>query len=256
MPRLRTLFNENGEPDRQSWRSRQWELQNMLETSPTGASDLKSERVTVRRRPQRGAYDEDTVFAILDSAFLCHVGFVLHGQPFVIPTSFGRDGRIVYLHGAAASRMLRTLSGGIPACVTVTVLDGLVLARSIFHHSMNYRSVVILGSAVPCEGEEKLHGLRTVSNHIIPGRWAEVRAPNAMEMRTTALLKLEVNEASAKVRQGPPTDDEEDYALDCWAGVLPLALAPQEPVPDPRLASGIDVPGYVRDFRAPHSRPR
>jgi len=221
----------------------------MLETDNPRAG-MKTDRVTVRRRPQRGAYDEATIFAILDATFLCHVGFALNGQPLVIPTSFGRAGRTIYLHGAAASRMLRELSTGVAVCVTVTVLDGLVLARSIFHHSVNYRSVVILGNAMPCEGEEKLRGLKVVSDHIIPGRWAEVRAPSATELRATSLLKLEITEASAKIRQGPPIDDEEDYGLGCWAGVLPFTLAPQEPVPDPRLAAGIDVPGSVRAFRA------
>jgi len=222
----------------------------MLETDGTRAGVMKTDRVTLRRRPQRGAYDEATIFSILDATFLCHVGFVLDRQPFVIPTSFGRSGRTIYVHGAAASRMLRELSTGLPVCVTVTVLDGLVLARSIFHHSMNYRSVVILGSATLCADEEKSRGLKVVSDHIIPGRWAEVRAPNAIELRATSLLKLEITEASAKIRQGPPIDDEEDHALGCWAGVLPLMLAPQEPVPDPRLATGIAVPDYVRAFPA------
>ena len=222
----------------------------MLEADGPPAGTMKTDRVTLRRRPQRGAYDEATVFAILDATFLCHVGFVFGGQPFVIPTSFGRAGRTIYLHGAAASRMLRELSTGLAVCVTVTVLDGLVLARSIFHHSLNYRSVVILGNATPCEGEEKLHGLRVVSDHIISGRWAEVRGPNAIELRATSLLKLEITEASAKIRQGPPIDDEEDYALGCWAGVLPFTLTPQQPVSDPRLASGIEPPDYVRTFPA------
>ena len=222
----------------------------MLETDDPRAGTMKTDRVTLRRRPQRAAYDESTIFAILDATFLCHVGFVLNGQPFVIPTSFGRDGRTIYLHGAAASRMLRELSTGVAVCVSVTVLDGLVLARSIFHHSVNYRSVVILGNATPCEGEEKLRGLKVVSDHIIPGRWAEVRGPNATELRATSLLKLEITEASAKIRHGPPIDDEEDYGLGCWAGVLPFALVPQEPVPDPGLATGIEVPDYVRSFRA------
>ena len=224
----------------------------MLEADGTRAGAMKTDRVTVRRRPQRGAYDEATIVAILDATFLCHVGFVLDGHPFVIPTSFGRAGRTIYIHGAAASRMLRELSTGLPVCVTVTLVDGLVLARSIFHHSINYRSVVILGSATPCEGEEKLRGLKVVSDHIVPGRWAEVRAPNPIELRATSLLKLEITEASAKIRQGPPIDDEEDYALGCWAGVLPFTLAPQEPVSDPRLATGIAVPDYIRAFPARH----
>jgi uncharacterized protein len=222
----------------------------MLEADRAHAGALKTDRVTLHRRPQRGAYDEATIVAILDATSLCHVGFVLDGQPLVIPTSFGRAGRTIYLHGAAASRMLRELSTGLAVCVTVTVFDGLVLARSIFHHSINYRSVVILGNATRCEGEEKLHGLKIVSDHIIPGRWAEVRAPNEIELRATSLLKLEITEASAKIRQGPPIDDEEDYALGCWAGVLPFTLEPKEPVSDPRLATGIEVPDYVRAFRA------
>jgi uncharacterized protein len=222
----------------------------MLETDDPRAGAMKTDRVTVRRRPQRAAYDESTIFAILDATFLCHVGFVLNGQPFVIPTSFGRAGHTLYLHGAAASRMLRELSTGVAVCVTVTVLDGLVLARSIFHHSVNYRSVVILGNATPCEGEEKLRGLKVVAEHIVPGRWTEVRGPSATELRATSLLKLEITEASAKIRHGPPIDDEEDYELGCWAGVLPFALVPQEPVPDPRLATDIEVPDYVRSFRA------
>ena len=222
----------------------------MLEADGIRAGAMKTDRVTVRRRPQRGAYDEATIVAILDATFLCHVGFVLDGQPFVIPTSFGRSGRTIYIHGAAASRMLRELSTGLPVCVTVTLVDGLVLARSIFHHSINYRSVVILGSATPCEGEEKLRGLKVVSDHIVPGRWAEVRPPNPIELRTTSLLKLEITEASAKIRQGPPIDDEEDYALGCWAGVLPFTLAAQEPMSDPLLASGIAVPDYIRAFPA------
>jgi uncharacterized protein len=236
-----------GPPDAR-WPSQHQEFRFMLEADGIGADAMKTDRVTLRRRPQRGAYDEATIVAILDATFVCHVGFVLDGQPFVIPTSFGRAGRTIYIHGAAASRMLRELSTGLPVCVTVTVFDGLVLARSIFHHSMNYRSVVILGSATPCEGEEKLRGLEVVSDHIIPGRWAEVRGPNAMELRATSLLKLEITEASAKIRQGPPIDDEEDYALGCWAGVLPFTVAPQEPVPDPHLATGIAVPDYVRAF--------
>jgi len=209
-----------------------------------------TERTQVKRLPKRAVYDQAQVHAILDEGIICHVGFVVDGQPYVIPTGYARCGEQLYIHGSAASRMLRELGQGAPLCVTVTLVDGLVLARSAFHHSINYRSVVILGSATPCEGEEKLRGLKVVSDHIIPGRWAEVRPPNAIELRATSLLKVEITEASAKIRQGPPIDDEEDYALGCWAGELPLRLAPQEPVSEPRLATGIAVPDYVRAFPA------
>jgi nitroimidazol reductase NimA-like FMN-containing flavoprotein (pyridoxamine 5'-phosphate oxidase superfamily) len=209
---------------------------------------LKSDRVMVRRRSQRGRYDFATVAAILDASFICHVGFSIDRQPYVIPTMFGRRDGTLYFHGAAANRMLRHMAGGFPVCVTVTIVDGLVLARSAFHHSMNYRSVVILGSATVVTDEEKMQALRVISDHVIAGRWAEIRAPNAVEMNATSVLKIDITEASAKIRQGPPVDDEADMNLPCWAGVLPLAMVPQAPIADLGLRPGIAVPGYVAAF--------
>lgn len=206
-------------------------------------------RTRVQRLPERGVYDRETVNRILDEGFICHVGFALEGQPFVIPTSYGRDGDVLYIHGSAASRMLRNASSGIPICITVTLLDGLVLARSVFNHSMNYRSVVILGTATPVEDrDEKLGALRTISEHIIGGRWDDARQPNDKELKATSVLRLPINEFSAKVRTGPPHDDEEDYALPVWAGVLPLKVAAAEPVKDARLLEGLEVPEYVKRY--------
>lgn len=205
-----------------------------------------TDRTRVVRLPKRGDYSQETIYGILDAAFLCHVGFVVDGQPYVIPTGFGRSGDTLYLHGSAASRMLRTLAGGVDVCVTVTLLDGIVLARSAFHHSMNYRSVVILGKASLVEGDEKkAAALRVISEQIIAGRWNDVRKPTAQELKATTVLALPIEEASAKLRTGPPLDDEEDYALDIWAGVLPLKMQAGEPVADPRLTSGARAPGYL-----------
>jgi hypothetical protein len=211
------------------------------------AFDSPTSRTRVARLPKRGDYSQKTVYEILDAGFLCHVGFVVDGQPYVIPTGYGRSGDTLYLHGSAASRMLRTLAGGVDVCVTATLLDGIVLARSAFHHSMNYRSVVILGKASAIEGdEEKKAALQVISEQIIRGRWADVRKPTAQELRATAVLSLPIEEASAKIRTGPPVDEEEDYELEMWAGVLPLAMCKGEPVPDPRLAAGVDAPYYLR----------
>jgi nitroimidazol reductase NimA-like FMN-containing flavoprotein (pyridoxamine 5'-phosphate oxidase superfamily) len=211
----------------------------MTQTAP-------SKRTQVGRLPKRGDYSKETIHGILDSAFLCHVGFVVDGQPFVIPTGYGRDGETLYIHGSAASRMLRNLEKGIDACVTVTLLDGIVLARAAFHHSMNYRSVVMLGTAILVEDTEtKREALRIISEQIVPGRWDDVRQPNDQELKATTVLSFPIDEASAKVRTGPPADDEEDYGLDIWAGVLPLSLQPGTLIPDPRLKSGMDVvPSY------------
>jgi nitroimidazol reductase NimA-like FMN-containing flavoprotein (pyridoxamine 5'-phosphate oxidase superfamily) len=211
----------------------------MTQTAP-------SKRTQVGRLPKRGDYSKETIHGILDSAFLCHVGFVVDGQPFVIPTGYGRDGETLYIHGSAASRMLRNLEKGIDACVTVTLLDGIVLARAAFHHSMNYRSVVMLGTATSVEDTEtKREALRIISEQIVPGRWDDVRQPNDQELKATTVLSFPIDEASAKVRTGPPADDEEDYGLDIWAGVLPLSLQPGTLIPDPRLKSGMDVvPSY------------
>jgi nitroimidazol reductase NimA-like FMN-containing flavoprotein (pyridoxamine 5'-phosphate oxidase superfamily) len=186
------------------------------------------------------------VHAILDEGLICHVGFVLEGQPFVIPTIHARDGEKLYLHGSAASRMLRSLKEGIPVCVTVTIVDGLVLARSAFHHSMNYRSVVALGTARELKGErERLHALKVISEHVLPGRWEDVRRPAKKELAQTLVLELELKECSAKVRTGPPLDDEPDYALKVWAGELPLKLQPGRPTPDSRLPLGVGLPSYL-----------
>src|ERR1700756_5820254 len=194
-----------------------------------------TERTQVRRLPKRGAYDGETVFKILDEAFVCHVGFVVDGQPYVIPTNFGRVGETLYLHGSAASRMLRTLSEGIPVCVTVTLVDGLVLARSAFHHSVNYRSVVVLGTARLVEDPaEKMEALRLFTEHIMKGRWNDIRRPTEQEMKGTTVLALPLEEVSAKVRTGGPIDDEEEYSLLVWAGVLPLETVTNAPIPDTR----------------------
>jgi uncharacterized protein len=210
------------------------------------AFDSPTSRTRVNRLPKRGDYSQKTIYAILDAGFLCHVGFVVDGQPYVIPTGYGRAGDTLYLHGSAASRMLRTLAGGVDVCVTVTLLDGIVLARSAFHHSMNYRSVMILGKASAIEDEqEKTAALRVISEQIVRGRWDDVRKPTAQELKATAVLKLPIEEASAKIRTGPPLDEEEDYALNVWAGVLPLTIRAEEPVADPRLAPGTKVPKYV-----------
>jgi hypothetical protein len=196
--------------------------------------------------PNRGSNEIAAVYAILDAAFLAHVGFVVDGQPFVIPTLFGRAGDKLYLHGSAASRMMRALEAGVPVCVTVTLVDGLVLARSAFHHSMNYRSAVIFGTARKIEEpERKAEALRVISEHLIAGRWDEVRAPHSQELKATTVLELTIEEASAKRRTGPPLDDEADYELPVWAGVLPLALKAGEPEPDVRLKEGLEPSEFI-----------
>jgi len=213
-------------------------------------------RTTVRRLPERARYDRDTIHAILDEGLVCHVGFVDDGQPFVVPSTYARwDDRLV-IHGSAASRMVKALAGGAPACVSVTLLDGLVLARSGFHHSMNYRSVVVVGTATEiADPGEKLRALDAIVEHAAPGRVASVRPPSENELRATRVVTLPLDEASAKVRTGPPKDDDADYALPVWAGEIPLGLRPGPPVADPRLASGIAVPPEVASWRRP-GRPR
>lgn len=216
-----------------------------------------SRRTQVERLPERGQYDREAIHAILDQSFLCHVGFVVDGQPFVIPTSYGRAGDVLYVHGSAASRMLRNLAGGIPVCITVTLLDGLVVARSLFHSSMNYRSVVVLGTAkLITDGEEKMRALRAVSEQIFPGRWDDARQPNEQELKATSVMAIPLTEASAKIRTGPAKDDKEDYALPIWAGLLPLRVTAGTPQPDPELPAEIAsrVPQYLRDYRPPGSR--
>jgi len=206
-------------------------------------------RTRLVREADRAVYDREVAYSILDEGFLCHVGFVADGQPFVIPTSYGRTGDSLYIHGSAASRMLRNLKEGVPVCVTVTLLDGLVLARSIFNHSMNYRSVVVLGKATLVDDpEEKLDALRLLSEHIIPGRWADARQPNERELKATSVLRLPIEEFSAKVRMGPVVDDEEDYSFPTWAGVVPLTMVAGDPVDDARLISGQTAPEYARQY--------
>jgi nitroimidazol reductase NimA-like FMN-containing flavoprotein (pyridoxamine 5'-phosphate oxidase superfamily) len=221
----------------------------VLHTS-TNETKPPSPRTTVRRLPQRARYDRETVEAILDEGLVAHLGLAVDGQPYVLPTTYGRDGSTVYVHGSAASRLLRTLGEGVPMCLSVTLLDGLVLARSAFHHSMNYRSVVLLGRGRPVEEpREKLHALEVILDHVVPGRSGEARAPNERELKATAVLAIPIDEASAKIRTGPPVDDEEDYRLRCWAGVLPLGIAAGAPVPDPRLLEGLVPPGSLRADR-------
>jgi len=211
-------------------------------------SHTPTARTRVVREPQRAVYDRAAAYKILDEGFICHLGFSVDGQPYVIPTSYGRSGDVLYVHGSAASRMLRRLSEGIPVCMTVTLLDGLVLARSAFNHSMNYRSVVVLGSAkLVDDPEEKLKALQVLSEHIIPGRWAEARQPNEKELKAPTVIRLPIEEFSAKVRTGPPIDDEEDYSFHVWAGVIPLATEAGQPIPDDRLITRT-TPEYVNGY--------
>jgi uncharacterized protein len=226
-------------------------------TTPiTRQSGGPTSRTTVRRLPERGHYDAATIHTILDAAFICHVGFVDGGQPFVIPTAFARMGERLVLHGSAASRMLKTLVTGAPACVTVTLVDGLVLARSAFHHSINYRSVVVVGSASEItDPDEKSRTLDAIVEHIVPGRLGEVRAPTENELKATRAVWFPLDEASAKLRTGPPKDDDEDYALRVWAGELPLRLTPLAPVADPRMPDGIPLPEHVSGWPRGPRRP-
>ena len=213
-----------------------------------------TERTQVRRLKKRATYEKAAVHAILDEARVCHIGFNAGPHPIVIPTLFARDGERLYIHGSGASRMLRTLATEVEICLTVSLFDGLVLARSAFHHSMNYRSVVVLGRArLVSERDEMLHALRLITNHVVPNRWQEVREPNDLELKQTNVLALSLDEVSAKVRNGPPIDDEEDYALDVWAGVIPMRTKLCEPIADSRLkttAPPIDLarfgPTYIR----------
>jgi len=209
-----------------------------------------SARTRVRRFPGRGAYDSDTIAAILDEGLVCHLGFVVDGQPFVLPTTYVREGQTLYLHGSASNRMLNVLAAGVDACVTVTLLDGLVLARSAFKHSMNYRSVVVLGRAqAVTDPAEKRRILSVLIEHIMPGRSTQVRQPNERELGATLLLAMPITEASAKIRRGPPIDDPSDYSHNCWAGELPLRIRPLPPVPDPKLSTGIATPDALVDYR-------
>jgi uncharacterized protein len=212
-------------------------------------TQMPSARTRVVREADRAVYDRESVYRILDEGFLCHAGFVVDGQPFVIPTSYGRKDATLYIHGSAASRMLRQFKEGEPVCITVTLLEGLVLARSIFNHSMNYRSVVVLGTATAVvDATEKLEALKALSEHILPGRWADSRLPNERELKQTLVMRLPIEEFSAKVRQGPPIDDEEDYSFPTWAGVIPLQMVPGTPENDPRLDAKTPVPAYASGY--------
>jgi nitroimidazol reductase NimA-like FMN-containing flavoprotein (pyridoxamine 5'-phosphate oxidase superfamily) len=212
-----------------------------------------SPRTRVRRLPERGVYDRSAIDAVLDAALVAHIGFVQDGQPFVIPTLHARMDDRVYVHGSSASRTLRTLAAGIPACLTVTLLDGVVLARSVFEHSMNYRSVVVLGAAtVVDDPAEKLLALEAFTEKLLPGRWAEARPPTRTELKATSVLTLPLDEASAKIRDGGPDDgDSPDADLDVWAGHVPLVVRALAPVPDPGLRPGIPVPPGLRPYRRP-----
>ena len=211
----------------------------------------RTKRTELRRIPDRGSHDWETIRQILDTGLLACVGFCVDGQPFVIPTLYGRDGERLYLHGSAASRMLRELETGIPACVTVTLVDGLVLSRSAFDHSMNYRSVVAFGKARRiADPGEKIKSLRIISEHLIAGRWADVREPSEKELKATTVLEFSIEEASSKVRSGPPLDNESDYGLPVWAGVLPLEMKSRLPIPDDKLIKGVPLPDYVRHYDA------
>jgi len=206
-------------------------------------------RTRLVREADRAVYDREAAYRILDEGFLCHVGFVADGQPFVIPTSYGRKDDTLFIHGSAASRMLRQMKEGVPVCITVTLLDGLVLARSIFNHSMNYRSVVVLGKATLIDDPaEKIEALRLLSEHIIPGRWADSRLPNERELKATSILRVPIDEFSAKVRKGPVVDDEEDYSFPTWAGVVPLDMVAGEPIADARLDPKREVPSYAQHY--------
>lgn len=209
-----------------------------------------TERTRVVREPHRGAYDRETIYKILDEAFVCHVGFANEGQPFVIPTMFARVSDAIYFHGSAASRTLRGVSSGIPVCVTVTLIDGLVLARSIFNHSMNYRSVVALGKATLVDNpEEKLAALRAFSENILKGRWNDARQPNEKELKATSILRLPLDEVSAKIRSGPVEDDAPDLPLPIWAGIIPMQLVAAEPVRDERCDPAIPLPDYAAQYQ-------
>jgi uncharacterized protein len=213
-------------------------------------------RTTIRRKPERGVYDAETIYAILDAGFLCHVGLVDNGQPFVIPTLYVRVGQQLYLHGSPRSRLLQPVEAGLPLCITVTHVDGLVLARSAFHHSVNYRSVMILGRGqIVTDPVEKDAVLKAIVDHIVPGRSAEIRGPSMRELKATHVLAIPLEESSAKVRTGPPKDAYADYALPIWAGELPLRLQALAPVADPQLPTGIPVPEHVQTY-CQHSKDR
>ncbi len=209
----------------------------------------RTEKNRIKRLPKRGRYDRETIYQILDEALICHVGFVVNKQPYVIPINFARVEDTIVLHGAKASRLLQHIEDGHPVCVEATIVDGLVLARSVFHHSVNYRSVVLFGKGRPVhEEQEKLQALKAITEHLIPGRWAETRPPNHKELNATRVVSIRIDEASAKIRVGPPADDDEDYALPVWAGILPLEEQPLSPIRDERLSEAVTLPGYISRY--------
>jgi nitroimidazol reductase NimA-like FMN-containing flavoprotein (pyridoxamine 5'-phosphate oxidase superfamily) len=211
---------------------------------------VRTERTKIRRIPKRGSFERETIYKILDEAFVCHVGFTVDDQPFVIPTSYARIGDRLIIHGSSASRMMRTLGSEKPICVTVTLIDGLVLARSAFHHSMNYRSVVIFGKAkLISDEQEKIAALEALTEHIVPNRWPEIRPPNELELKATTVLSLPIEEASAKIRTGSPVDAEEDYDLEVWAGVIPLKVKAESSIADEKLKKEISIPAYISGYK-------
>jgi nitroimidazol reductase NimA-like FMN-containing flavoprotein (pyridoxamine 5'-phosphate oxidase superfamily) len=209
----------------------------------------QTQKTRIHRLPKRGHYDRETIYQILDEALICHVGFAVEGQPYVIPINFARMGDSIVLHGAKASRLLKHIEDGHPVCVEVTIVDGLVLARSVFHHSVNYRSVVLFGRGrLVVDEQEKLAALEAVTEHLIPGRWREARLPNPKELNATSVVSIQIDEASAKVRVGPPVDDEEDYILPVWAGVLPLQEMPLAPIRDELQTQAVPLPEYIENY--------
>jgi uncharacterized protein len=209
----------------------------------------KTDKNTIKRLPKRGHYDRQTIYQILDEALICHVGFTVDGQPYVIPINFARIDDTVVLHGAKASRLLKHVEAGHPICVEATIVDGLVLARSVFHHSVNYRSVVVFGTGrLVTDAQEKLAALEAVTEHLIPGRWQEARLPNHKELNATSVVSIRIDEASAKVRVGPPVDEEEDYTLPVWAGILPLQETPLAPLRDELQSEEVPLPEYVAGY--------
>ncbi len=210
-------------------------------------SRAPSPRTKVRRQPVRASYERASIEEILDQALVSHLAFLDDGQPYAIPTLHALVGESIYFHGSAAGRALRTLATGAPACLTATLIDGLVLARSAFHHSVNYRSAVVLGSAqLVRDGDESLAALQAFTERLVPGRWGEVRPPTAKELRATSVLRMSLSESSAKIRTGPPLDDEQDYELDVWAGTIPLSSHAGEPISDPRLREGVETSAAAR----------
>lgn len=211
----------------------------------------KNERNTVKRVPKRGHYDKKTVYDVLDAGFVCQVAFVVDNQPFIIPTIYGREGDVLYLHGSVKSRMMTNLERGIPVCINVTFTDGIVLARSAFHHSLNYRSVSVFGKAFPVSEEEKNRALKIVSDQILKGRWEEARQPTTKELAVTSVLAVKIEDAAAKIRTGPPSDDKADLDLPIWGGVVPINAQLGSPLPDEFTHEDMDVPESVKNIINP-----